>query len=266
VLIDWFTVGAQLFNFLILVWLLHRFLYGPVTRAMAARAEKISERMAEAERVKRESTELGERHRLALHAFEEERAGLREAAKADVAKWQDERLREARAEVEALEDTWRQSLEMERASFLSELRLRAAHEIFEVARKVLGELSSSELERQIVVRFIQELAALSPDEQRRFVDSAKEGAQEITVRSAFELAAAERTAVTRAVHDVLPNARLTFDTHPDLVAGVALRSGDYKLAWTIAEHLDVLEDRLRALVARDQTHATAPSATTSGAL
>jgi F-type H+-transporting ATPase subunit b len=36
-LIDWFTVAAQAINFLILVWLLKRFLYKPVLNAVDAR-------------------------------------------------------------------------------------------------------------------------------------------------------------------------------------------------------------------------------------
>jgi F-type H+-transporting ATPase subunit b len=39
-LIDWFTVGAQAVNFLILVWLLKRFLYRPVLAAVDAREEE----------------------------------------------------------------------------------------------------------------------------------------------------------------------------------------------------------------------------------
>ena len=33
-LIDWFTVAAQVVNFLILVWLLKRFLYQPILNAI----------------------------------------------------------------------------------------------------------------------------------------------------------------------------------------------------------------------------------------
>jgi len=36
-LIDWFTVVAQVINFLILVWLMKRFLYKPILNAIAAR-------------------------------------------------------------------------------------------------------------------------------------------------------------------------------------------------------------------------------------
>ena len=36
-LIDWFTVGAQALNFVILVWLLKHFLYKPILNAIDVR-------------------------------------------------------------------------------------------------------------------------------------------------------------------------------------------------------------------------------------
>ena len=42
-LIDWFTVGAQVLNFLILVWLLKRFLYRPILHAIDAREQRIAQ-------------------------------------------------------------------------------------------------------------------------------------------------------------------------------------------------------------------------------
>ena len=41
-LIDWFTVIAQMLNFLILVWLLKRFLYQPILDAIDAREKGIA--------------------------------------------------------------------------------------------------------------------------------------------------------------------------------------------------------------------------------
>ena len=48
-LIDWFTVCAQIVNFLVLVALLKHFLYGPILRAMDAREQTIAGRLAEAQ-------------------------------------------------------------------------------------------------------------------------------------------------------------------------------------------------------------------------
>lgn len=51
-LIDWFTVIAQVINFLILVFLLHRFLYRPITKTIQARQKEIQRRWQEAEEEK----------------------------------------------------------------------------------------------------------------------------------------------------------------------------------------------------------------------
>ena len=51
-LINWFTVAAQIVNFLILVALLKRFLYGPIVAAMSAREGRIAAQLTEAQRKK----------------------------------------------------------------------------------------------------------------------------------------------------------------------------------------------------------------------
>jgi F-type H+-transporting ATPase subunit b len=49
-LIDWFTVVAQVLNFLILVWLLKRFLYRPILNAIDVREKRIAAEVADARR------------------------------------------------------------------------------------------------------------------------------------------------------------------------------------------------------------------------
>ena len=47
-LIDWFTIGAQALNFLILVWLLKHFLYQPILNAIDEREKRIAKELADA--------------------------------------------------------------------------------------------------------------------------------------------------------------------------------------------------------------------------
>jgi F-type H+-transporting ATPase subunit b len=51
-LIDWFTVIAQVINFLILVWLLKRFLYRPILNAIDAREKRIAAEISDADEKK----------------------------------------------------------------------------------------------------------------------------------------------------------------------------------------------------------------------
>ena len=54
-LVDWFTVGAQAINFIILVWLLKRFLYRPILDAVDAREKRVATELADADAKKAEA-------------------------------------------------------------------------------------------------------------------------------------------------------------------------------------------------------------------
>ena len=58
--IDWLTVAAQIVNFLVLIWLLQRFLYRPITNAMARREARIEERLSDARTRRKEAEEEAE--------------------------------------------------------------------------------------------------------------------------------------------------------------------------------------------------------------
>ena len=62
-LIDWFTVIAQILNFLLLVVLLKHFLYGPILAAMDTRQQTIAQQLEEAKAAKREAEHEAEVHR-----------------------------------------------------------------------------------------------------------------------------------------------------------------------------------------------------------
>ena len=79
--IDWFTVGAQVINFLVLVYLLKRFLYGPIIRAMDRREQAIIARLGDAETQVRATTREKELYTARRQELEDEREALMEEAR-----------------------------------------------------------------------------------------------------------------------------------------------------------------------------------------
>jgi F-type H+-transporting ATPase subunit b len=79
--IDWFTVSAQIINFLILVFLLKKFLYGPIIRAMDKREEKIAGRLNDAGQKQEEAQKEIKRYRKKNEDFESQRADMLAEAK-----------------------------------------------------------------------------------------------------------------------------------------------------------------------------------------
>src|SRR5271168_4716702 len=90
-LIDWFTVGAQALNFIILVWLLKHFLYEPILTAIDAREKRIATELAEAGRQKSEAQKERDEFHEKNRKFGEERDALMAKAVLEV-KANDERL------------------------------------------------------------------------------------------------------------------------------------------------------------------------------
>jgi F-type H+-transporting ATPase subunit b len=252
-LTDPFTVGAQILNFLILVWLLRRLLYGPITRVMAERDARIRAEMDEARRLREEATAEGERHRALVAAFEAEREVRLAEARQELEAWRHAHKQEVRAEVEALRQRWQEALQQEKRAFLHELRRRAGREILAVTRRALGDLADAGVEARIVSRFIEQLGGIAPADREALTAAALADGQRVHVRTAFALPDAEEARVTDAIGATLgPGLTVAVDTTADLVGGVELRAGGLKVAWTIDDYLNSLDEALAEAFGEDQ--------------
>ena len=79
-LIDWFTVSAQAINFLILVWLLKRFLYRPVLAAIDAREKRIAQQLESAAKQQAEARAERDDFQRRSNALDQEREKILHAA------------------------------------------------------------------------------------------------------------------------------------------------------------------------------------------
>lgn len=240
--IDWLTAGAQAVNFLVLVFLLQHFLYRPVQEAMARREKRIAERLHEAverEQVAQRKAEDFERRTADIAARREEL--LAEAQEAAALRRR-ELLERARAEVEQAEGRWRRELRREQHEFLGEMRREIAAVAQSVARRALADLAGAGLEQQMLGKLLDAVVALG-DEPRSALARATGG---LTVHTAFALDSAQRARTTRALHEHLGReVAVHYAEDETLVCGIALEGGGQRLGWSLADHLDGLEQRLR---------------------
>ena len=250
-LIDWFTVSAQAVNFLVLVWLLRRYLYRPVLAAIDAREQKIAARLADA--AARESQAEAEREtfRKRNETFELEHAELLRKA-SDEAMGERQRLLEtARQDSEQLRARLRQALASERMELRRRLFDQAQAEVLAVARGALTDLAGASLEARMVEVFVEHLRDL-PQIRRRTIAGAAEatpvGSGEAAVRSAFPLGTASQATLTAAVHAHLgDDIAVGFHVTPDIVCGIELTLNGTRLAWSIGDYLDALTAGVAAL-------------------
>jgi F-type H+-transporting ATPase subunit b len=247
--IDWFTFGAQVVNFLLLVWLLKRFLYGPIVHAMAEREQRIADRFEEAHQKREAAEDAAETYRRKEAALERARADRLAAAEEEARERRQAMIGEARAEVDQLEAQWIETLRRERATFLQALSRRVGHEAVDLARRALADLADEALERQVVRVFAERLRTLD-DAPREALSAAVEAADRaVTIHTAFDLPDADRERLREALQAVRDGeVSLTFRRTEALTFGVELRAGGHKVAWSLDDYLGEMERRVRAQI------------------
>ena len=101
-LIDWFTVGAQALNFIILVWLMKRFLYKPILNAVDARERRIAAELADADAKEAEAQKERDEFRRKNEEFDQQRAALLSKATEEAKAERQRLLDDARKAADAL--------------------------------------------------------------------------------------------------------------------------------------------------------------------
>lgn len=238
-LIDWFTVGAQIVNFLVLVWLLKRFAYGRILRAIDAREKRIATQVAEAAAREAEAHAHLAACDAKLADFEQQREALVQQARTDAEQQHAAMLADARERVRILEAKWRDDLERDRQTFIDGLRRRVAAETLDIARRVIADLTGNELEHCAVRVFLGKIRALDRAEWVRFGEGA------LCVRSRLEIAPAQREELRQTIEAQIGRpVELRFERSPAPGLGLELRGNGWRIDWNSESYLQRLEEDL----------------------
>lgn len=256
-LINWFTVAAQIVNFLILVALLKRFLYGPIIEAMSAREGKIAAQLEAAQRKRQEAEQEETSLRLKIREIEDQRQEMLAEAGRQAEEHKKKLLLQVRQDVEGLRRKWVESLQREQDTFLLNFKQRIAQEVVAISRRALQEMGNLEWEQRLTEIFLERLRLLPPEEQSAIRESIRESGSELLITTAFELPKEIRQKVTAQVQEHFGrDLALRFDTSGELLAGIELLTSSRKLAWSLGDFLDTLEEDLsRALLGLEKSEA-----------
>jgi F-type H+-transporting ATPase subunit b len=259
-LIDWFTVGAQIVNFLILVWLLKHFLYKPILDAIDAREKRIAAELADADAKKaeaeKERTDFEDKNK----AFDRQRSALLGKV-ADEAKAERERLiDQAKKDTESLRATQADALRGDQIRLGSEITLLAEKEVFAIARKALTDLATVSLEERIGEVFTRRLRELDPKAKELLGAALKSSSQPALLRSAFDLPPEQKAAIQNALNETFSTVvRIKFEDAQDAICGIELTANGQKVAWSISSYLDGLSKKVSDLTETQSTPATKAS-------
>jgi F-type H+-transporting ATPase subunit b len=260
-LIDWFTIAAQALNFLILVWLMKRFLYKPILHALDAREKRIAKELAEADAKKREAEEEREKFRKKNEAFDQQRDDLLSEAKREAKGERERLLDEARQAADALRAKRQETLRNDAHNLNQAISRRTQKEVFAIARKMMADLAGTTLDERMSEVFTGRLRRLEGEAKQDLATALNTSSDPLLVRSAFALPSEQQGAIQNALQEAFSadsstqlraGIRVRFETAPDLISGIELIANGRKVAWSMSDYLSSLEKSVGELL-KDQS-------------
>jgi F-type H+-transporting ATPase subunit b len=248
-LIDWFTVGAQILNFLVLVWLLKRFLYQPILHAIDAREKRIAAELADADAKKAEAQKERDSFQQKNKEFDQQRDDLLRKTTVEAQAEHQRLLDEARQAAETLRLKRQEALRTEAGDLKQAIQQRVRQEVFAISRKTLTDLAETSLEESLVEVLLKRLQGMDGKAKEGFAEALKKNAHALIVRSAFDLPDEQREALHQGLNAIFSaETSVQFETEPDLICGIELATNGHKVAWSIADYLASMEKGIDELL------------------
>lgn len=239
------TIALQVVNFLVLVWLLKRFLYTPVTKAIEKRRAAAESALAEAARAKADAEAEKQRLAEAQARLEADRQdALRKAHEAAEAERQT-LLAEARTDAAKRLDEAKRQIETDRSAARQDMQAELADVAVDLAHRLLADIAASIPDEAVIARLEHELKRLPPEERQRIDDEIRANGAHLNVVTAHPIDTDRRsvwqTSLERTFNHKLV---LDFDADPTLLAGAVLRLPHTSVRATWADQLEGAKAKL----------------------
>ncbi len=145
---------SQIVNFLVLLFILARFVYPPLLNTLQARQERIKESLAEADRVRREAAEAQVKYQQEIEAARREGREAIAAAVAASERVRQEIIEQAHKEAEEIRAAAQRDAEDIKTRAVTEAHRQIADLAILAAQRVVGGVMDEPRQRQMVQEFL----------------------------------------------------------------------------------------------------------------
>ncbi|HHJ37961.1 MAG: hypothetical protein AXA67_12440 [Methylothermaceae bacteria B42] len=237
--INWSTFVLEIINFLVLVWLLKRFLYLPVKQTIERRQQAIEARLTEADRLKQEAEAMKARYENRLADWEKEKKQAWKALQQEIEAERQRRLQAIEQELAEVrkkaEVVWEQEKrEWRRHAEQQALKLGAAF-----VAKLLERLADEHLHQRLITLLLEDLHQWPKDHRQTLRREYQSNPGPIRVISAYPLSTSHQQALTNALEQFLgDDLEIHFVEDASLMAGVRMDLGAYVIRANLKDELE----------------------------
>jgi F-type H+-transporting ATPase subunit b len=241
--LNWSTFVLEILNFLVLVWILKRFLYKPVLEVIARRRAGIEKQLADARALHDDAEALQARYQVELADAAQERQRARTQLTSEVEAERARRLAALQSELAQAREKAAAAEAQRQADAQHRAEETALNQAARFASRLLEQVASPELEERLVERVLADLSQLSEERVAALRNGWGQALAAPVVTSAFPLTDTQRQQLQQSLSTLTGvSAPARFEQDPELLAGVRVAVGAWVLSGNLRDELSSLAE------------------------
>ena len=254
--IDIFTFVAQIINLIVLLFLLRKFLYLPVLRAVDKRQKEIASELHQAEEAKKNALAKEKIWQQKLNDLEAQKQEIINNARVEAGLLLEKLQARNQKIAEAQYEHWQQNFKAEQQNFEVVLQQLVIEHFRSFSQKVIKQMAGASLSETVIERFKEKFSKISATEKAEFVQAAQKTGKTV-VQTAHKLSKKQKESLEMFLQQQLnlpKNVRFSFEEKKELICGVSLQIGEQAVAWNFESYLQDfrrhLSDEIMHLLSR----------------
>lgn len=247
---DLYTIIVQLLNFAVLLILLNKFLYKPLLNAVEKRKENIKKQVEDTQNRLNESEALKEEYLSKLKDIEKENIILKQQVIDDMEIFKKQELEKINKELIDKQTKMREYVSLEEKNMIDNFYRKLADSFIDYSNLVFKNLANTNLQTQIVNKFIEKISLLSIDRvnaiNQNIVNS------KLYIYSNDEIKHDNKEIIKDSLIKkgfIFNNIEYIIKT--DLILGIELKVGNNLISWTIKDINENFESVINKILDKD---------------
>jgi F-type H+-transporting ATPase subunit b len=235
------TLLLQIANFLILAFILTRFLFKPLKKILDERARRATQEMDEAEEASRQAEALRQEYETKRDSIDAEFAALKNEARIVIDQTRQQMLQEAYKEIEAMRARAKEEIEQQRAGALRLHRTKIGELVATLIARMLKDILTPQIQEAYLDTFLEQLRAVQLEGR---ISTNGEEAVSAELITAAPLAQEDGTRILATLETAISHpVDLMTRVDSGLVAGAMLRLGDMLIDGSLQGQVQQLRNR-----------------------
>ena len=250
--IDLFTLIAQVINLIILLFLLRRFLYLPVLKAVKRRQKLIADEIESAAQARLKAQKQEKKCADKMHEIEMQKQAILHKVQIEADKLRDKLTEEANLQYENSRVKMKQNLVVEQRNFEVSVQNLALEYFNKFINQVLRQMADAELNLLIVYKFEKKLDELTAEDIKNFVKACKTEKQ-INIKLADNLTIEQKEILQNKLLNILKlkaPIKFNYEVDKNLIAGLSVQAKEQMISWNLQEYMHEFHTNLNTAVSQ----------------